>query len=784
MKHQFDRSMSPGTEAPDIEDLRQMRKDAKRLNSGIIEHLKEFQEPNDSFKTLPTIAYSAPDPDISVGSTCTALMALLATGQHKKLLSKIPGSAKGAAVDIAKLLETLVKVKWESSGLPDGNWFTTALVMRTVGFAVKAKVLTPDQVSAFRHDRHDSTDEKGQPFVDETVADKSLSELIALKLRESEDPPKTKGWFAVSKYPSKATIAYWFVDGAISAGIDLGKSLQLIASWATQQFHQQLIYISAGNDSLMDPPELAMAACLIRRLQRLCNERPDLLELSRSLPSQSELRFAIELALSQQSESGIWHKYFPLFHFPRGGGAADYCFSFEFLEAVLAEFGSSALQTKKFVDAFRRSLAWCDGHMLRFATSETTQYTGWNSGGEVSSLAKGMPESWATASVHMFLVRLHRSISDLLSDLVLKRFVIDRKTVIKSPDRLDGLIDIDITFPNESPTTLLTVLRTELIKNAKDVAFDSSLSKPRSVLFFGPPGTSKTGLAKAIAEILGWPIVVITPSNFLSRGLEQVHALVDEVFTDLMDLRKTVVFFDEMDALAQSREERTGEEAKESLDVTRQLLTTSMLPKLSDLWDRAEVIFLMATNHKEQLDPAITRANRFDLLLCVSPPPWSRKRSADKLAKILDVANEFKVEEQLSRLVQSGSKTESLLDLFTVSELGVFFDHLKRTRNVTSLLRALESFKDPDVFATAVGSWAKDGITLRKSEVVALKEFKKDLKASRRQYYLKESAIAEIEETRETSEPQSETPARAARARAKQAGTRTRAANPRRRGRK
>jgi hypothetical protein len=415
VKQQFDRPSSFETETPDVNDLRQMRKDSMRLNSGVVEHLKEFQGQNDSFKTLPTVAYSAPDPDISVGSTCTALMALLATGQYKKLMSKVPGRPKNTPVDIATLLERLVEAKWESSGLPDGNWFTTALVMRTTGLVVKAKIIRPEQAGALKHGRHDSTNEKGQTVIDETVAGKTLAEIVASKLQILKHQDK-KGCFAVSKYPSKATIAYWFVDGAISAGISIDGFLDEIASWATQQFHQQLIYISAGNDSLMDPPELAMAACLINRIHRLCSDRPELLEVSRSMPTQAELHYAIDLVLAQQSESGIWHKYFPLFHFPRGGGAADYCFSFEFLEAVLAEFGSSVLQTKKFVDSFRRSLAWCDGHMLRFATSGETQYLGWNSGGEVNSLAKGMPESWATASVHMFLVRLQRSISDLLSD--------------------------------------------------------------------------------------------------------------------------------------------------------------------------------------------------------------------------------------------------------------------------------------------------------------------------------------------------------------------------------
>jgi len=722
-----------------------MRRDVIRLNSGILEQLKEFQKDDDSFKTLPKIAYKGTDADISVGSTCTALMALLATRQHDKLMSKLPKNREKTPIDVASLLKRLVTSKWGSSGLPDGNWFTTALVMRTAGFAVNAGILSTAEAAALKHEKYASKNERCEETVDPTVENKTLQEIIDAKLQEDDDK-----WFAVSGYPPKATIAYWFVDGATNAGLNLDTHLPRIASWATKQFHQQLINVSAGNDALMDPPELAMAACLINRIHRHCNDRPELglLEITHSLPSQIELQFAIKRVLVEQPNSGIWHKYFPLFHFPHGGGAADYCFSFEFLEAILVEFGVAVLQTKAIVEAFGRSVAWCDGHLLHFVTTAKEHYRGWNSGGEVRNLSKGMPESWATATVHMFLERLDQSIGDLLSTLVLKRYGIDRNTVVESEGKFKGLIDVKIKFPNESETTLLTVLKNELIDNAQKPSIGSKLGTPRSALFFGPPGTSKTGLAKAIAAFLGWPIVIITPSNFLSRGLEQVHALVDEVFTDLMDLRKTVVFFDEMDALAQSREERPGDNPRESLDVTRQLLTTSMLPKLADLWEQAQVIFLMATNHKQQLDPAITRANRFDLLLCVAPPPWSGKRSSEKLARILEVTSPDAVEEELKRLVPNGSKAEQLLDLFTVSELAVFFDHLKRMYKVKTLLGALRECKTIKSFGTDVEEWAAGGIALRAGEP-ARKEFDVDFLASRRQYYLKEEPLKKTDDAKE-----------------------------------
>jgi SpoVK/Ycf46/Vps4 family AAA+-type ATPase len=139
---------------------------------------------------------------------------------------------------------------------------------------------------------------------------------------------------------------------------------------------------------------------------------------------------------------------------------------------------------------------------------------------------------------------------------------------------------------------------------------------------FGPPGTSKTSLVKAIAKRLAWPFVEINPSHFLDEGLETIYVRADEIFDDLMDLKQVVVLFDEMDALVQRR---TSGEYTRPLDITRQFLTTSMLPKLAKLYDQARVLFFMATNHQTDFDEAIKRPGRFGLLIHMGTPTWKQK---------------------------------------------------------------------------------------------------------------------------------------------------------------
>jgi hypothetical protein len=707
-----------------IEDLRELRLDTRRLNSSLVKRLKPFRKTDGSFKTLPDSRkkrHRKRTPDISVASTCTILMAAITGGKYEKRDKLFETKS---ASEIFK--QAVVRANWGSSGLEDGNAFTTAIVVRTAGFMVQAGVLPAKEVHALKHAYFKKN---------EGVGRKTLRQIVQSKAKRGQNS------FAVPDYPPKSTHAYWFVDGAIGAGITLPQSTwKKIASWASSEFHRQLIYVTAENDALMDPPSLAMAACLINRIRRFSDENRELASLSRMLPTLVELEFGIEQVFAKQSESGIWHRYFPLFHFPKGGGAADYCFSFEFLEAILTEFGTFVLRSPALLDRVKRVIRWCDTHELEFTDAAGKKYRGWSSGGEVRNLAEGKSESWATASVHMFLTQLDRRISDLLDELVLKGFGIDRRGVLESTKKFEQVIDAELRFFGERPTTLKKVIEDEILKTAKALASENlireGLPVPRSVLLFGPPGTSKSRLAKAMAEYLGWPLVTITPSEFLGKGVEHVHAQVDEKFRDLMDLRRAVVFFDEMDALAQTREGDEQSDGRESgdLDITRQLLTTSMLPKLSSLWDQRRVIFLMATNHKQQLDPAITRPNRFDMLLCVPPPPWTSKSSAESLEEILKIRDAKKVERKLGQLAPTKSKTANRLNAFTVAEVGIFLHHLRRKTNQQTVLEALEEFTDRTQFAKAVENWAATAITLR-NQGQTIREFGKDFNESRRQYY-------------------------------------------------
>jgi hypothetical protein len=257
-----------------------------------------------------------------------------------------------------------------------------------------------------------------------------------------------------------------------------------------------------------------------------------------------------------------------------------------------------------------------------------------------------------------------------------------------------------------TPTSVKALIEEEiinLIHPQREGKTDYRITHCRSALLFGPPGTSKTSLVRSLATKIGWPLVELNPSDFLRDGLENIYSQANDIFNDLRDLWKTVVFFDEMDALAQKR--------AEGIDVTRQFLTTSMLPKLSMLHDEARVLFFMATNHQRNFDDAIKRPGRFDLLICMAPPSWIQK--TERLDRFWsgekgngDVPF---VREILTKWVPANHRLVETLDLFTFGEFKSF---LESVRNGDSLRHAIGGMSESD-FLKKVEEWGENHILLR-----------------------------------------------------------------------
>ncbi len=136
---------------------------------------------------------------------------------------------------------------------------------------------------------------------------------------------------------------------------------------------------------------------------------------------------------------------------------------------------------------------------------------------------------------------------------------------------------------------------------------------PRGILLYGPPGTGKTLLAKAVANESGANFISIKGPELKSKWVGESEKMIRDLFRRAKQVAPTIIFFDEIDALAPKRAVGYGEHVTES--IVSQLLT-----EMSGLEELKGVVVIAATNRPDIVDPALMRPGRFDRQLLVPAP--------------------------------------------------------------------------------------------------------------------------------------------------------------------
>lgn len=141
---------------------------------------------------------------------------------------------------------------------------------------------------------------------------------------------------------------------------------------------------------------------------------------------------------------------------------------------------------------------------------------------------------------------------------------------------------------------------------------------PRGVLLFGPPGTGKTLLARALARESQAVFLHVRVSDVTSKWYGEAEKRLQAAFDEARRSAPAVLFFDEIDALARSRDD--------AHEATHRLVST-FLENMDGLATAPGVVVLAATNRPEAVDPAITRPGRFDRLVEVPLPAADARRA-------------------------------------------------------------------------------------------------------------------------------------------------------------
>ena len=138
------------------------------------------------------------------------------------------------------------------------------------------------------------------------------------------------------------------------------------------------------------------------------------------------------------------------------------------------------------------------------------------------------------------------------------------------------------------------------------------IDPPKGVLLHGPPGTGKTLIAKAVANESGASFYTINGPEIMSKFYGQSEENLRKIFEEAQKNAPSIVFLDEIDAIAPKRSEVHGEVERR---VVSQLLTL-----MDGLKGRGKVIVIGATNIPDVIDPALRRPGRFDREIRIDVP--------------------------------------------------------------------------------------------------------------------------------------------------------------------
>jgi hypothetical protein len=532
------------------------------------------------------------DSSFSRASTSTCILSLCESGRWNEYDAESPWEPL-----TSELINNLLFLPWCSSGLKVDNAFTTAFQIEAVAQLIKSSKLAPtaEQKKRIR---------------------KGCQELhTALKdglIKIPDFPPSTYlTHLAYSAY--RAGIDICFPNGDVPKTLEPGIIHDGVEQACWRELNKHLALTRCASRTA-DSYQMGYAALIVGGLERPVDLTPE---------QSSLIHLAIDVLFDSMGDDGTWPRSQPLFHYPSFGSA--YCFEYELL--------SRLLRSERLQEHWLRHLATLVKAFRGLKSSAMPQQTDgsitaylWSSGAKTW---EPEAESWSTASAYQFLFHLDRVVAEAIRRAIFQYLGApytaptapksDRKQF--APKFLDCPLDnsnLDIT-EDGVVDALFNHFVNPIARSAKQIELGKSLDRlvPMSAIFFGPPGTSKTELSKVIAEFLNWPRISIDPSHFMRKGMDQLQAEADQVFTMLASAERIVVLMDEIDELVRAREH--------SPEPLNRFLTTLMLPKLIAINRTRRIVFIVATNHLENFDIAIKRPGRFDLVLQVLPPKMEAK---------------------------------------------------------------------------------------------------------------------------------------------------------------
>ncbi|KAK8767146.1 hypothetical protein V5799_006080 [Amblyomma americanum] len=168
------------------------------------------------------------------------------------------------------------------------------------------------------------------------------------------------------------------------------------------------------------------------------------------------------------------------------------------------------------------------------------------------------------------------------------------------------------------------------------------LKPPRGALLFGPPGTGKTMLARALAVESKAALIVLDGPQVFSKYYGETEATLRSIFKDASERAPSILFIDEIDALCPKRE--SGTSSQEARAVATLVSLIDSLPLVEDRW----VLVLGATNRPNYVDPSLRQPGRLDREIEIGVPTAQGRQQI--LRKILSNVNHSLSDEDIGEI--------------------------------------------------------------------------------------------------------------------------------------
>ncbi len=262
-----------------------------------------------------------------------------------------------------------------------------------------------------------------------------------------------------------------------------------------------------------------------------------------------------------------------------------------------------------------------------------------------------------------------------------KKFNVEKFVIIEKPEV--GWQEIGGLGPQE--LEIKEVIELPLLK--PDLFKKVGIKPPKGILLFGPPGTGKTMLAKAVASSTKSTFIEIVASELVQKFIGEGAKLVNEIFQLAREKSPAIIFIDEIDALAATRIDigTSGER-----EVQRTFM--QLLAEIDGFKNLDNVKIIGCTNREDILDPAITRPGRLDRKIRVGLPTPEARR---EIFKIHTKSMKFEKKVSLDKLVERMNEFSGAEIKAVCTEAGYFA--IRDNRHIikeSDFFKAIEKLKE------------------------------------------------------------------------------------------